>query len=75
TAAAKTVPIVLVEQNLDVVRQLAGEAVVIAGGRVVHTGRALDILDDAELTQRLLGVHVEGDADAAASADIEGTRA
>jgi branched-chain amino acid transport system ATP-binding protein len=72
--AAQTVPILLVEQNLDVVRQLAGEAVVIAGGRVVHTGRALDILGDEELTQRLLGVHVD-DADAAPAADIEGTRA
>jgi branched-chain amino acid transport system ATP-binding protein len=73
--AAQTVPILLVEQNLDVVRQLAGEAVVIAGGRVVHTGRALDILGDEELTRRLLGVHVEEDADAASAADIEGTRA
>ena len=72
--AAQTVPILLVEQNLDVVRQLAGDAVVIAGGRVVHTGRALDILGDEELTRRLLGVHVEEDADAAPAADIEGTR-
>ena len=72
--AAKTVPILLVEQNLDVVRQLAGDAVVIAGGRVVHTGRARDILGDDELTQRLLGVHVDEDA-ADPAADIEGTRA
>lgn len=57
--AAKTVPILLVEQNLEVVRRLAGDAVVIAGGRVVHTGRADDILGDEELTQRLLGVHVD----------------
>ncbi len=73
--AAKTVPILLVEQNLDVVRQLAGDAFVIAGGRVVHTGRAVEILGDQELTQRLLGVHVDEDADAAPAADIEGTRA
>ena len=40
--AAKVVPILLVEQNLEVVRRLADDAVVIAGGRVVHTeiGRA-----------------------------------
>ncbi|MFV0319942.1 MAG: ABC transporter ATP-binding protein [Microbacterium sp.] len=73
--AAKTVPILLVEQNLDVVRQLAGDAVVIAGGRVVHTGGALEILNDEELTQRLLGVHVDDDRTADTAADTEGTRA
>lgn len=57
--AAKTVPILLVEQNLEVVRRLAGPAVVIAGGRVVHTGPAAQILDDPELTRRLLGVSAE----------------
>lgn len=57
--AARTVPILLVEQNLHVVRQLAEGAVVLSGGRVVHTGKALDFLDDAELTQRLLGVSAE----------------
>ena len=57
--AAKTVPILLVEQNLHVVRQLAAGAVVLSGGRVVHTGRALDFLDDAALIQRHLGVSTE----------------
>ena len=57
--ASATVPILLVEQNLDVVRRLAGEAVVVAGGRVVHTGSASDLLSDESLTQRLLGVHAE----------------
>lgn len=57
--AAKTVPILLVEQNLDVVRRLADGAVVIAGGHVVHTGPARAILDDEELTRRLLGVSAE----------------
>ena len=55
--AAQTVPVLLVEQNLEVVRRLAGDAVVIAGGRVVHTGPAADLLADDALTQRLLGVH------------------
>ena len=54
--AAKTVPILLVEQNLHVVRQLAEGAVVLSGGRVVHTGSALEFLDDAGLIQRHLGV-------------------
>jgi branched-chain amino acid transport system ATP-binding protein len=57
--AAKTVPILLVEQNLEVVRRLAGTAVVIGGGRVIHTGTAREILDDDDLTRRLLGVHAE----------------
>lgn len=57
--AAKIVPILLVEQNLDVVRALADGAIVIAGGRVVHTGKARDILDDDALTTRLLGVSAE----------------
>lgn len=57
--AAKIVPILLVEQNLEVVRQLADDAIVIAGGRVVHTGPARGILDDPTLTTRLLGVSAE----------------
>ncbi|GAA2853014.1 ABC transporter ATP-binding protein [Microbacterium arabinogalactanolyticum] len=54
--AATTVPMLLVEQNLEVVRRLADQAIVIADGRVVHTGTASEILDDADLTRRLLGV-------------------
>lgn len=57
--ASKTVPILLVEQNLEVVRQLAEDAIVIAGGRVVHTGKAREILADEDLTRRLLGVSAE----------------
>ncbi|GAA2833681.1 amino acid/amide ABC transporter ATP-binding protein 2 (HAAT family) [Leucobacter komagatae] len=58
--AATTVPILLVEQNLEVVRQLADDAIVISSGRVVYTGKAADILDDEQLTTQLLGVHAEG---------------
>lgn len=60
--ASKTVPILLVEQNLEVVRQLAADAIVIASGRVVHTGSAREILDDDALTTRLLGVSAEAHA-------------
>lgn len=60
--AGRTVPILLVEQNLEVVRRLAHTAIVIGGGRVVHTGGAREILDDEELTRRLLGVHTEAHA-------------
>lgn len=55
--AAKTVPVLLVEQNLQVVRQLATDAIVIEGGRVVHTGSAVELLGDDELIRRFLGVH------------------
>ena len=54
--AAETAPILLVEQNLQVVRELAHHAVVLTGGRSVHHGPAAEFLNDAELTQRLLGV-------------------
>lgn len=61
--AAKTVPILLVEQNLDVVRTLADGAIVIDAGRVVHTAPAAEILADEALTRRLLGVHADTAAD------------
>ena len=55
--AATTVPILLVEQNLQVVRRLAERVVVLSGGRVVFTGAASDLLDDEDRIQRHLGVH------------------
>lgn len=58
-AAAEHAPILLVEQNLQVIRDVARDAVVLAGGRVVHTGSAVGFLDDEDLVQRLLGVHAE----------------
>jgi branched-chain amino acid transport system ATP-binding protein len=73
--AAATVPILLVEQNLQVVRRLAGDAVVLSGGRVVHTGNALDFLDDEDLTRRLLGVHADGEPEAQEPAGSAGTTA
>ncbi|HEY3867069.1 MAG TPA: ABC transporter ATP-binding protein [Actinocrinis sp.] len=54
--AARQVPVLLVEQNLAVVRRMARDAVVLDVGRVVHTGGARDLLADADLTNRLLGV-------------------
>lgn len=58
--AAKSVPILLVEQNLAVVRQLAGSAIILSGGKVVHRSEsAVEFLDNGELTQRFLGVHGE----------------
>ncbi|MDI3330006.1 MAG: ABC transporter ATP-binding protein [Micrococcus sp.] len=55
--AAKTVPILLVEQNLAVVRQLAAGAIVLSDGHVVHTtDSATSFLDDDTLVTRHLGV-------------------
>ncbi len=48
--------VLLVEQNLGVVRRLAEHAVVLDQGRVVHTGPAVALLDDRALVHRLLGV-------------------
>ncbi|WP_225755511.1 ABC transporter ATP-binding protein [Actinotalea sp. Marseille-Q4924] len=57
--AARTVPILLVEQNLQVIERLAQDVVVIDGGRVVHAGPAADLLGDEAAVRRYLGVHAE----------------
>jgi branched-chain amino acid transport system ATP-binding protein len=53
---AQRIPILLVEQNLAVVRRLAKDAVVLASGKVAWTGDAATLLSDAALTKSLLGV-------------------
>lgn len=55
--AARLVPVLLVEQNLEVVRRLADRVVVMESGRVVFTGPAAELLDDPDRVQRHLGVH------------------
>lgn len=55
--AAQVAPVLLVEQNLKVVRELARDVVVLSGGRSVHHGDAAEFLADEQLTQRFLGVH------------------
>jgi branched-chain amino acid transport system ATP-binding protein len=57
--AAQRVPMLLVEQDLRVVARLAHDVVVMAEGRVVHTGTAAALFADVSLVQRLLGVHRE----------------
>jgi branched-chain amino acid transport system ATP-binding protein len=47
--------IVMVEQNVHVVRALASQVVVLDHGQVVHAGTSAD-LDDTGLVRRLLGV-------------------
>ena len=72
-AAARTVPVLLVEQNLQVVERLADRVVVIDAGRVVHTGPARELLDDPELVQRLLGVSTgstSGDGSTSEEAEV-----
>ena len=48
--------VLLVEQNLGVVRRVAENVVVLDQGRVVHTSPAPDFLADRETVHRLLGV-------------------
>lgn len=59
---AENVPVLLVEQNLAVVRRLGRDAVVLAAGRVGHAGALADLLADEELTRALLGVGQRHDA-------------
>jgi branched-chain amino acid transport system ATP-binding protein len=53
---AERVPVLLVEQNLAVVRRLAADAIVLASGQVAWTGSSAELLGDAALTKSLLGV-------------------
>ena len=53
---AEHVPVLLVEQNLAVVRRLARDAVVLAAGRVAWHGPAAGLLGDPDRTRSLLGV-------------------
>lgn len=53
---AERVPVLLVEQNLAVVRKLADDAVVLEAGRVAWRGDAGELLGDGEATRNLLGV-------------------
>jgi branched-chain amino acid transport system ATP-binding protein len=48
--------VLLVEQNLGVVRRIAHGAVVLDQGRVVHTSDAKELLEQPELVRRLLSV-------------------
>ncbi|ARP73852.1 ABC transporter ATP-binding protein [Streptomyces pluripotens] len=54
--AAEAVPVLLVEQNLAVVRRLARHCAVLADGRTAHRGPAGELLADSDACRRLLGV-------------------
>jgi branched-chain amino acid transport system ATP-binding protein len=53
---AELATVLLVEQNLGVVRAVAREAVVLDQGRVVHRGSAQVFLADSDLVRRHLSV-------------------
>jgi branched-chain amino acid transport system ATP-binding protein len=53
---SETETMLLVEQNLGVVRRIARDAVVLDGGRVTYSGSAEALLSDAERVRSLLGV-------------------
>ena len=52
--------VLLVEQNLGVIRRIARDAVVLDQGRVVHAGDAHELLAQPELVKRLLSVSAGG---------------
>jgi branched-chain amino acid transport system ATP-binding protein len=52
--------VLLVEQNLGVVRRIAQDAVVLDQGRVVHTSDAKELLAQPELVRKLLSVSAGG---------------
>jgi branched-chain amino acid transport system ATP-binding protein len=53
---AELTTVLLVEQNLGVVRRIAHDAIVLDQGRVVHRGDAKELLDQPDLVKRLLSV-------------------
>jgi branched-chain amino acid transport system ATP-binding protein len=53
---SETETMLLVEQNLGVVRRIARDAIVLDGGRVTYTGSAEALLSDPERVRSLLGV-------------------
>ena len=54
--------VLLVEQNLGVVRRIARDVIVLDQGRVVHEGGAQELLAQPELVRRLLSVAAGGAA-------------
>lgn len=59
---AETTPVLLVEQNLPLVRRIADTVVVLDAGQVVHRGSAAELVGDPQLTTQLLGVSMRGAA-------------
>ncbi|HEY7225121.1 MAG TPA: ABC transporter ATP-binding protein [Micromonosporaceae bacterium] len=59
---AHSVPILLVEQNLGLVRRVGHDAVVLSAGTVAYSGALGPLLDDEQLTRSLLGVGQHHDA-------------
>jgi branched-chain amino acid transport system ATP-binding protein len=57
---AELTTVLLVEQNLGVVRRIARDAIVLDQGQVVHTGDAQELLAQPELVKRLLSVGSHG---------------
>jgi branched-chain amino acid transport system ATP-binding protein len=57
---AERVPLLVVEQNLAVVREIGTDAVVLSAGRVVHTGPVAELVGEPELARALLGVAASG---------------
>jgi branched-chain amino acid transport system ATP-binding protein len=53
---AELTTVLLVEQNLGVVRRIAHDVIVLDQGRVVHTGNAQELLAQPQLVKRLLSV-------------------
>jgi branched-chain amino acid transport system ATP-binding protein len=58
---SETETMLLVEQNLGVVRRIARDAVVLDGGRVTYAGPTEELLSDPGRVRRLLGVAGAGE--------------
>lgn len=57
---AETTSVLLVEQNLPLIKLIATDAVVLDTGRIVYSGSASELLTDDEKVNSLLGVATKG---------------
>jgi branched-chain amino acid transport system ATP-binding protein len=55
----KGTTILLVEQNFRVAQKLGDQVVVMDDGRIVHSGKMADLVEDHALQQRLLGLSLD----------------
>jgi branched-chain amino acid transport system ATP-binding protein len=55
----KGTTILLVEQNFRVAQKLGDQVVVMDDGRIVHSGKMADLVEDNALQQRLLGLSLD----------------
>jgi len=50
------IPMLLVDGNLDLIKEIADECIIMSDGKIVQSGKTEELLEDKELIKRYLGV-------------------